>query len=250
MNEEKELPFLEHLAELRDCLSKTLIGIFICAAFSFAYAENIFHFLCAPLLEFFGTAELIGTGPAEAFLVKLKTAVVAGLLFAAPLSFFQLWKFISPALHENERRNSIPFVILSTAFFLSGVSFCFFLVLPYAFQFFYGEFTSIGVAPRLRIGEYLSFLIRMVLVFGLVFEMPVLSYFLSRMGILTHHWLIKHARISIVGVFIVAAILTPPDIATQFLLAVPLILIYGLCISIAYVVSNKRAEQKANSESE
>ena len=235
-----EMPFTEHLAELRTRLIRIILGVVIGALFAFWRASDIFSALCSPLHAHFNGVELIGTGPAEAFIVKLKMSIAGGFLLSIPWTFYQLWQFISPGLHRHEKRFAIPFVLASSLFFLAGAAFCFYGVLPFAFRFFALEFGSIGVEPKIRIGEYLSFAIRLLFVFGLVFELPVLSFFLARIGLITHNWLIKKFRIMIVLSFICAAILTPPDVATQTLLAIPLILLYGLCILVAYWVGKKK----------
>lgn len=233
-DEQATMPFLEHLAELRGCLARAIAAIVVCAVFSFLWAGELFSLLGAPLEAHFKNAELIGTGPAEAFIVKLKVSLGAGVLFASPFWFYQLWRFIAPGLHQNEKKFAIPFVFASTVCFLTGIAFCFFLIFPYAFDFFNDEFSSIGVSPQIRIGEYLSFAIKLLLVFGVVFELPILSFFLARLGLLSHHWLIKNGRYAIVVVFIAAAILTPPDVITQIFLALPLTILYLICIVIAY----------------
>ena len=229
-----EMPFTHHLAELRQRLSRALLGMCVATIITYNWSELLFAMLTGPIRDSFTDFELIGTGPSEAFVCKLKVSIAAGILISAPYSFYQLWLFILPGLHENERRFAVPFILGSTLFFLLGTGFCFYVVLPFAFQFFSEEFVSIGVRPNIRIGEYLGFVMKMCLVFGVVFELPILSYFLARMKMLTHTFLLKNLRYAIVIIFIVAAILTPPDVVTQCLLAVPLVIIYGMCIAVAY----------------
>lgn len=237
-----DMPFLHHLAELRNRISVMLIGALVAAVVCYYWATELFHFLTAPLAAASENIDFIGTGPAEAFIVKMKVAVAAGVILSSPISFHQLWKFISPGLLESERKFALPFVFFSSAFFLSGVSFCFYLVLPMAFQFFDAEYVSIGVKPQIKIGEYLGFVLKLMIVFGGVFELPILSYFLARTGILTHQWLLKHVRVAVVVIFIAAAIFTPPDVISQLLLALPLLAIYGLSILICIYFGKPRAE--------
>ena len=208
--DEAVMPFTAHLAELRKRLAIIFSGIGIGAICCFAFAEPLFAWISSPLAGYFEDAVLIGTGPAEAFIVKLKVAVTAGLVLTCPLTFYQLWLFIAPGLHEHERKQVVPFVLASTAFFLVGLSFCFYVVLPFALDFFEHEFRSIGVAPQVKIGEYLGFAVKLLLVFGAIFELPVITYFLARLGLVNHHWLTRNARYAILGVFVIAAILTPP----------------------------------------
>ncbi|MCB0322471.1 MAG: twin-arginine translocase subunit TatC [Bdellovibrionales bacterium] len=237
VDDQAKMPFLAHLAELRGCLARAGIGIFVCSLVSFAWASELFAFLTSPLRAYFVDADLIGTGPAEAFLVKLKAALVAGLIVSSPYSFFELWRFVAPGLYQNERKIALPFVFASTVCFLTGISFCFYVLFPFAFQFFEGEFVSIGIKPQIRIGEYLTFVVKLLLVFGLVFELPILSFFLARLRLLHHRWLLKNGRFAVIAIFVIAAILTPPDVITQVLLALPLLVLYGICIGIAYVVN-------------
>lgn len=227
-------PLVSHLAELRNRVTIALLGSLALAICSYFWATQLFDLLTTPLRSGSGEAIFIGTGPAEAFIVKMKVAAVAGLLLASPLSFYELWRFIEPGLLEQERRFALPFVLISTAFFLCGVIFCFELVLPVAFSFFEDEYKSIGVQASIKIGEYLSFVLKLLLVFGVVFELPILAFFLARLGLLTHTWLIKQGRVAVVFIFIIAAILTPPDVVSQLLLAAPLCIIYGLSIAICY----------------
>ena len=234
-----KMPFLEHLGELRRCVGYTLLGIFVGSVLSFALAQEIFSLITSPLSVAFNGKTLIGTGPAEAFIVKLKVSVVAGIILSAPYTFFQIWNFISPGLYEKERKLAIPFVFISSLFFFMGITFCYKIIFPYAFQFFFAEFQSIGIEPTIKIGEYLNFAVKLLMVFGTVFELPILSYFLARMGLITHTWLINKARYGIVTIFVLAAILTPPDVATQVLLALPLMILYGICIAVVYFTRNQ-----------
>jgi sec-independent protein translocase protein TatC len=240
---ESHMPFLKHLEELRWCLSRALLGILVGAIACFTGADILFYFLTLPVETDLEGVELIGTAPAEAFIVKLKVAIAAGVFFSAPYSFLQIWRFVSPGLYKEEKNLAVPFVVCSTIFFLLGAAFCYLVVFPFAFQFFASEYQSIGVAPKLKIGEYLSFCVRLLLVFGVVFELPLLSFFLARLGLLTHTFLLNQGRYAILVVFIMAAILTPPDIATQVLLAGPLLLLYGICIAVAYFSANPRSTQ-------
>ena len=240
-----EMPFTQHLDELRTVLVRSSIGILLCGILAFAWSNELFELLSYPLSAGFEKPKLIGTGPAEAFIVKLKVALITGIIAACPNTFLQVWFFVAPGLKTEEKKYAIPFVFFTTFFFVSGVLFCFFQVLPFAFSFFETEYKSIGVAATLKIGEYLSFVTKLIFVFGAIFELPVLSFFLTRIGLITHQWLIKYFRIAIVTIFIAAAILTPPDVATQVLLAIPLVVLYGLCILISWLVKRKLDQEEA-----
>lgn len=244
---DKLLPFLEHLAELRSRLLKILIGLAISICISYSSASEIFNLLTRPLQDGFKDVQLIGTGPAEAFMCKLTVSIAAGLVLSVPWIFFQIWQFVAPGLLPGERRYALPFVAISSFFFLLGLAFCYRVVLPFGFEFFSAEFASVEMKPTIRVGEYLSFVSRLCVVFGLIFELPVLCYFLARFKILTHSWLLSKFRYFIVGIFIVAGILTPPDIVTQLLLAGPLLVIYLLCIGIVFAVNRDRNKTSEDS---
>jgi sec-independent protein translocase protein TatC len=215
------------------------------------FSERVFELLTEPLLGVGDKhVQLIGTGVTEAFFTRLKVSFIAAIFVASPVIFFQAWGFIEPGLIDTERRLAIPFVIAATFFFVSGAAFCYVFVFPVGYAFFLEEYANIGVAPQIRISEYLSFASRMLLAFGITFEMPVLTFFLARLGLVDHRMLIKWARYAVVVVFIVAAALTPgPDVASQMLMAAPLLLLYVLSIGVAYLFGRrpKPAEDEAES---
>ena len=237
------MPFTAHLAELRSRILWTLIGVTVGTLLSYFWVEELFALLTEPIRDSFGKLELIGTGPTEAFMCKLRVAVGAGVVLSTPYTFYQLWLFISPGLLDKEKRFALPFVISSTVFFLLGVIFCFKAVLPLAFHFFSDEFISINVSPAIRIGEYFEFVVKMTLVFGFVFELPLVCYFLSRFGILKHAFLKKYVRHFILGIFIAAGLFSPPDVISQMLLAGPLLIIYGLCLGITLAVEKQKKKK-------
>ena len=235
--DDRTMPLLGHLQELRGRLIKSFLAIGIAFLPAYAGASELFTFLTHPLLT--ATAEaptIVGLGPAEAFFTKLKVAFIAGLFLASPALFYQFWQFVAPGLHQHEKRYVIPFVTFGTLFFVLGAGFCYHMVLPVAYAFFLAEYKTIGVQPTLRISEYLSFTARMLLAFGVTFELPVLAFFFTRIGLITHQSLLGFFRYAVVIIFIVAAVLTPgPDVASQLLLAGPLVLLYILSIGVAYV---------------
>jgi len=247
----EDMSLFEHLAELRKRLIIAASFILVLSALSFGYATELFAFLTEPYFAGFKNAQLIGTGPAEAFLLKIKVALLAGIVLSTPLIFHQVWLFIAPGLHAHEKKYFIPFVISTSALFLTGVSFCLLIVLPYAFEFFFNQYLSIGVTPTIRISEHLSLMIKAVLGFGLAFEMPVLAFFLGRLGLISHTMLIAGTRYAIVTIFVLSAILTPPDVFSQFLMAGPLMLLYGISILIVkYTGLRPSEEPEANEKPE
>lgn len=243
---ETAMPFLDHLQELRGCLARTCAVLLIGSIFCFSWSSEIFAILTTPLHSAFEAVSLIGTGPAEAFVVKLKVSIVAGVILTSPYSFFELWRFVAPGLYKDEKKAALPFVFFSTMFFLIGVTFCYLLIFPFTFSFFMEEFVSIGVSPTIKIGEYLSFAVELLSIFGVIFELPVLTFLLARLGMVSHRWLIDKFRYATVTIFVVAGVLTPPDVVTQLLLAGPLIVLYGVCILIARFV--KPFETKASND--
>lgn len=231
------LTFTEHLEELRWRLLKSFAAVAVAFVLSYAASDQIFAFMVAPLKQTLRPDQsLIGTGVAEAFFIEMKVALVAGLFLASPLVFYQIWRFIAPGLLGGEKRMVIPFVLCATFFFIGGAYFCYRVVLPVAFGYFIDQYRSLAVAPEIRIGEYFSFFFRMVLAFGVTFELPVFTFFLVRIGLVDYRSMWRSFRYAVILVFVVAAILTPtPDIINQTLLALPMIVLYLLSIGVAYI---------------
>ena len=236
------MPLTAHLEELRWRVVRALVGVMIAFVGCYFFSERLFEFLTHPLVALGDSRmQLIGTGMTEAFFTRLKVSFIAAIFVASPVIFFQAWRFIEPGLVAQERRLAIPFVLAATIFFVSGAAFCYVLVFPVGYAFFLEEYANIGVAPQIRISEYLSFASRLLLAFGITFEMPVVTFFLARVGMVDHRMLIGWLRYAIVIVFIVAAVLTPgPDIASQMLMAGPLLVLYVLSIGVAYVFGRRR----------
>ena len=237
MVREPYMTFTEHLEEIRWCLVKSLVAVVLAFLLCFYFSDRIVAFMIAPLKRTLQPGQgLIGTGVAEAFFFEMKVALVAGVFVASPVIFYQIWRFIAPGLHEGERKLVIPFVFFTSFFFVAGAYFCYWGVLPVAFLYFVDQYRSLDVSPEIRIGEYFTFFSRMVLAFGITFELPLFTFFLVRLGILDYRFMWRTFRYAIIIIFIVAAILTPgPDVASQVLLAVPLTVLYLLSIGVAYV---------------
>lgn len=237
MVREPYMTFTEHLEELRWCLIKSLAAVVLAFLLCFYFSDRIVAFMIAPLKRTLQPGQgLIGTGVAEAFFFEMKVALVAGVFVASPVIFYQIWRFIAPGLHEGERRLVIPFVLFTSLFFVAGAYFCYWGVLPVAFLYFVDQYRSLEVSPEIRINEYFTFFSRMILAFGITFELPLFTFFLVRLGILDYRFMWHTFRYAIIVIFTVAAILTPgPDVASQILLAVPLTVLYLLSIGVAYV---------------
>lgn len=231
------MPLTGHLEELRWRLIKMLLAVGVVFLPAYAFADALFLFLMQPLQSVAPNPEImIGTRLTEAFFTKLKVSFIAGLFGASPVVFYQLWQFVAPGLYVHEKRYVLPFVFFATIFFLLGAGFCYAVVLPVGYAFFLEQYESIGVRAALTISEYLTFTSRMLLAFGVTFELPVLAFFFARVGLITHKTLLGYFRYAVLGIFILAAMLTPgPDIASQLLLAGPLLLLYTLSIGVAYL---------------
>ena len=234
------MPLTAHLDELRTRLIRALAAVGVGFAAAYWFAEPLVTWLLVPLTALRPEESLvIGTGVTDAFFTKLKVSFIAGVFLASPAVFYQAWHFVAPGLYENEKRRiALPFSFAASFFFVAGAAFCYYFVFPVAFRFFLDEFSSVGIAPQIRISEYLTFASRMLLAFGVTFELPVVTFFLARLGLVTHRTMIGWTRYAIVTIFVVAAVLTPgPDVASQLLMATPLLLLYGLSIGVAWLVA-------------
>jgi sec-independent protein translocase protein TatC len=227
----------EHLEELRWGLLKSVLAIVVAACVCYYFSDVIFAFVVAPLKQNLQPGQnLIGTSVTEAFFFEIKVALAAGALIASPVVFYQIWRFIAPGLSSREKKWVVPFVLCATSFFAGGAWFCYRLVLPIAFKYFIEQYESMGVNPAIRIGEYFTFFFRMVLAFGATFELPVFTYFLVRLGLWDHRFMLRNFRYAILVSFVAAAMLTPtPDVINQSLLALPMLVLYVLSIGVAYV---------------
>lgn len=229
------MPLIEHLSELRTRLIRALIAIAVGFLIAYAIDDWLFNTLTYPLrAASHGTVLLIGTGVAEAFFTKLKVALIAGLFIASPAVFLEIWKFIAPGLFETERRLAKPFVFSATFFFLAGGYFCWAVVFKVGYAFFLREYSSIGVTPTIRISEYLAFSAKLLLAFGVTFELPIFAFFLTRIGVIDYRMMIQYFRYAVLAIFVVAVALTPPDMVSPFLLAIPLLALYGVSIGVSY----------------
>jgi sec-independent protein translocase protein TatC len=227
----------EHLEELRWCILKSVLAIVLASGLCYFFSDAIFAFIVAPLRQNLQPGQnLIGTGVTEAFFVEIKVALFAGVIFSCPVIFYQIWRFVAPGLSRGERKWVIPFVLCATGFFIGGAWFCYRFVLPVAFKYFIEQYETMGVSPAIRIGDYFTFFFRMVLAFGVTFELPGFTFFLVRVGVWDYRFMLRSFRYAIVAIFIIAAILTPtPDVINQSLLAVPMLLLYILSIGVAYL---------------
>lgn len=238
-----EMTFTEHLNELRIRLVRCIIAVFIGFLACYGFAEQLFLLLMDPLVAQLAPSggSLIYTGLPEAFFTHVKVAAIAGLFLVSPYVFYQLWMFIAPGLYEGERKYIVPIALCSAVCFVTGAMFGYFIVFPFGFQFFLGYATEF-IKPMPSVKEYFSFATSMLFAFGFIFELPLFMLFLSALGVVTHKSLRKYRKFAILGNFVVAAILTPPDVVSQCLMAGPLCILYEIGIWVSQIFGRKPKE--------
>ncbi|WP_300460033.1 twin-arginine translocase subunit TatC [Desulfobacula sp.] len=239
---EEKSPFTEHLGELRDRLVRSFIAVGIGFVAAYFFKEKLFEILTAPLITAMGDNEntrMIFTGLPEAFFTYLKVSLLTGIVLSTPVLFYEFWMFVSPGLYRTEKKYFLPIVFLSVFFFAIGSSFGYFIVFPYGFKFFLGFATdTIYAMPSMK--EYLSFASKMLLAFGFVFELPLVLTFMARMGLVTVPFLKKNRKYALLLFFVGAALITPPDVVTQIMMALPLMVLYEISIIGARVFGKKQ----------
>lgn len=248
--EEEKTPFMEHLTELRDRLIRSSIAVGIGFIIAYCFKERLFDFLTAPLITALGPdSKMIYTSLPEAFLTYIKVSLLTGIAMATPVLFYEFWMFVSPGLYRNERRFFVPVVIISVFFFFIGSSFGYFFVFPFGFKFFLG-FSSETIQAMPSMKEYLGFASKMLLTFGFTFELPLVLTFMGKMGLVSVDFLKKNRKYAVLIIFIVAAILTPPDVISQCMMAVPLIILYEISIFGVMVFQKKSTadEEEGNDD--
>jgi sec-independent protein translocase protein TatC len=237
--DEKKLPLTTHLQELRKRLILSFIAVGGGFALCYTFAEKIFDILAAPLLEMMPQGgSLIFTSVAEAFFTYMKVAFVAGLILASPFVLYQIWAFVAPGLYRHEKKYVVPFVLAGSFFFALGIFFGYYVALPIGFKFLLG-FATDFIKPLPSMKEYLSFSIKFLLAFGLVFEFPVVLVLLARIGVVDAKTLARQRKYAILLIFIFAAVLTPPDIISQVIVALPMIGLYELSILLSKLFGKK-----------
>ncbi len=234
-----EMPFLDHLEELRWRLIKSLASVVLFTVIAFAFSDRLMDFLLLTTKNLRHPINLQVLKVQTVFIIKLELALIAGIMISLPVIFYQLWAFVAPGLMENERKYVVPVVVFATVSFLVGAAFALFVIIPFALDFFL-SLAPQGVQNQIALDFYFGFVARLVLVFGIVFELPLVSLFLTKIGLITPSMLRKYRRYAIVIIFIAAAILTPPDPTTQIMLAVPLLVLYEITIWISRLFFRKR----------
>jgi sec-independent protein translocase protein TatC len=242
---DKKLPLSAHLEELRKRILYALVSVGVAFGLSYAFINPIVDFLMRPLVKTLPAgSSLVFTAVPEAFFTFLKTALLAGVFFSAPFILYQVWAFVSPGLYKREKKYALPYLFVSSVFFLLGAAFCYFIVFPAVFRFFLG-FATDAIRPLPAIREYLTFVLKLLLAFGLLFQWPPLILFLSRMGVVSPETLARNRKYAILVIFVIAAVVTPPDLVSQILLAGPLMAMYEGSIWMAKLF---RKKEKAGEE--
>ncbi len=239
-----ELPLVGHLIELRTRLIRALLVVAVFFGIMFPFANEIYSFVAEPLMRYLPKGStMIATEVASPFLTPFKFVMYAALFASIPAILYQLWAFIAPGLYHDERELAMPLLISSVFLFYTGVAFCYFLVFPLVFQFFTST-TPDGVSMMTDISKYLDFVLGMFLAFGLAFEVPVATIILVLMGIFTPQQLVEKRSYVIVGAFIVGMILSPPDIFSQTLLAVPMWLLFEVGVLVSRVIMRRKEQRE------
>ena len=246
------MPFMQHLEDLRSCLVRSFIAWVIAFVASYTFADEIFAFISDPVRRDLPEgSSMVFISATEPFFTYLKIGALAGVVFALPVILWQLWAFIAPGLYKHEKRYAIPFVLASCICFACGTYFGFTFVFPTIFNFLVTFGTSSGdLQAMLSIGAYLSLASKLLLAFGLVFELPIIIFFLARLGVVDHLWLRRNRKYALLMAFVIGAVLTPPDVLSQTALAIPFIILYEVGIIVARLFGKAREEDESDDSPE
>lgn len=250
---QEDLPrmgLLDHLDELRRRLVRALMAFMVTFLISYAFSEQIYAFLARPIYRFLPTAadgtqaKLVFLGITDPFILYIKVAALAGLFLGSPLIFYQVWAFVAPGLYKREKRLAVPFIFFGSLLFLGGGAFGYYIAFPFAVEFLLG----IGdqFQPTITVTSYLSFLMTVILGLGVMFEMPTIIFLLTRLGVVTPRFLLRHFRWAVLIIFLIAAIITPtPDIINLCIFAVPTLALYLVGVGVAWVFAPKDGADEA-----
>lgn len=250
MTEESPMPLMQHLEELRRRLMISagawLVGFLAC----YGFAEQLFSYISEPVrVALPDGSRLVFINATEPFFTYLKVGALAGLLISLPIILWQIWRFVGPGLYQHEKTYILPFVIASTFCFGVGTYFGFFFVFPMVFSFLIKFGTSTGeMSAMLSMGSYLALSSKLLIAFGLVFELPIVIFFLARLGIVDHKWLARNRKFALLAGFLFGAVLTPPDVVSQTALALPFFILYEIGIWVARIFGKKREEEEPSEE--
>ncbi len=242
----QEETFISHLIEMRDRLLRAIIAIVLVFIALFPWAQDLYALLAQPLLAALPKGgQMIATEVTTPFFVPIKVTLMTAFLLAMPWVFYQIWAFVAPGLYQHEKRLGVPLVIASVLLFLLGMAFAYFLVFPVVFGFIVGVAPA-GVAVMTDIGKYLDFVLTLFMAFGITFEVPVAVVLLVKMGMVSVAKLREIRPYVIVGAFVIGAIFTPPDVISQFMLAVPVWVLYELGILVAALITKPQPQPAAD----
>lgn len=225
---EEELPVTEHIEELRQRIFKSIIALIVGFLIAWPFKKEFLLILERPLPANL-KGKLIFLSPPEAFFTALKLSFFGGTLIALPFILYQVWKFIEPGLYKHEKKYILPFVFFSLLCFFIGASFAYFVILPLGLKILL-SFMGDLLTPQIRVGSYISFVIQLILAFGFVFLLPVFVWLLSKLGVINYRILENNRKYAILVIFVVAAVLTPPDVFSQTMMALPLLVLYEISI--------------------
>lgn len=241
--DEKKLPLTAHLKELRTRLIASFVAIGIGFVLCYIFSQTLFNILAKPLFKILPQGgSLIFISVAEAFFTYMKVAFIGGLILASPFVLYQIWAFVAPGLYRHEKRYVLPLLLGGSFFFLLGILFGYFIAIPVGFRFLLGYAADL-IKPMPSMKEYLSFSVKFLLAFGLVFEFPVVLVILARIGVIDARMMAKQRKYTILLIFIFAAIMTPPDLISQVILAFPLMGLYELSILLARLFGKKKKSE-------
>ena len=257
--DQSSAPLIEHLAELRNRLIKSVIAFAICMICAFTVATQIFNFLASPIVEILRLngqePDLIFTGLQQGFMVNIRISLFGGFILSFPYIGLQLWKFVAPGLYKEEKKAFFPFLVASPILFLLGAAFSFYIVMPLAFDFFLGfqqnnENISnlVGITYLGTINEYLGLTMKFIIAFGLCFQLPVLLTLMGKAGLISSYTLAKSRKYAVVCILVLAAIVTPPDVITQIILFSVVYALYEISVVLVKFVEKKQKEKLDNDD--
>jgi sec-independent protein translocase protein TatC len=239
-----EMTFLEHLDDLRKRLFYAFVSIFVAIIPAYIFSKDVYNFLARPLTQFLpeGT-KLSFLTLTEPFMTYIKVAFLTALFAVSPFIFYQVWKFVAPGLYQKEKKHVVPFVVLTSVFFLGGAAFAYTVAYPFACRFLLQmgkDFQAV-----ITISQFFSLTVKMLLGIGLVFELPVLIFFLSKMGVVTSGWMVRNFKYAVLAVFVIAAVITPsPDMVNQLIIAGPMLVLYGIGILVAFLFGREGKDRR------